>query len=99
MRAGDRRRDQVELADEHAGDVERHVVDADVEAVDLGAPHQLGRALDDVGEAERRHEQRDRRLVDQRPEHGALDARSRAAAMAASVIAAATQNGMPARPG
>ena len=30
----------------------RRVVDAEIEAVDLGAPHQLGRALDDVGEAE-----------------------------------------------
>ena len=35
---GDSRRDQVELADEHAGDVDRRVVDAEVETVDLRAP-------------------------------------------------------------
>ena len=77
-RAGDRRRDEVEGGDEDAGDLERHVGDAEVEPVHLGAPEELRRALDDVGEAERRHEQGHRRAVDQRPQHGALDARSRA---------------------
>ena len=39
----------------------------------LRAPEELRGAFDDVGQAERRHEQGDRRLVDQRPQHDAFD--------------------------
>ena len=38
MRARDRGGEQVELADEDAVDLERQVVDAEVEAVDLPCP-------------------------------------------------------------
>ena len=39
----------------------------------LRAPGELGDSLDDVGDAERRHEESDRRLVDQGPQDGAFD--------------------------
>ena len=43
--------EQVEAADdEHAIDFERLVVDPEVKPVDLRAPEELRRALDDVGD-------------------------------------------------
>ena len=76
QRRGDAGRDEVELRDVHAGRVgdprDRLVLDAELEVVRLRAPQQLRQALDEEGEADRRHEQRDLRLVDERPQHDAL---------------------------
>ena len=82
QRRRDARGDEVELGDVHAGRVgdpgERLVLDAELEVVRLRAPHQLRQPLDEEGEADRRHEQRDLRLVDERPQHDALGRRARA---------------------
>ena len=79
-----RRGEQIEFGDEHTVDVERRVADADIEPMHLPAPEKLRAALDDVGEAERRHEQRDWRPVGERPQH------ARSIVMPISAIAANT---------
>ena len=71
--AADRRREQIERLTSTPPNSNRLIVDAEIEPVDLRAPDQLRRAFEDVGEAQRRHEQGDRRPVDQRPQHVSLD--------------------------
>ncbi len=51
----------------------RLVLDAQLQAAHVGAPHDLRQALDEEREADRRHEQRDLRLVDERAQDDALD--------------------------
>src|ERR1700733_14405030 len=69
----DGRSEQVERTDENVADRERRIVEAEVEAVDLRAPDELGAAFENIGEPERGHEQSDRRLVDQWLQHRSLD--------------------------
>ena len=70
------RRHEVELRHVHSGRVgqplHRLVLQAELEAAHVGAPHDLRQALDEEREADRRHEQRDLRLVDERAQHDAL---------------------------
>jgi hypothetical protein len=61
------------LTDVDTTDVERHILDTEIKAMHLRAPNQLGSPLDDVGEAERRHKERDRWFVRQWPQYRALD--------------------------
>ena len=65
--------EEVEFRDQNAVDFEGRVVDAEIEPMDLRAPQELSRSLDDVGEAKSCHEQRNRRLVDEGPQHRSLD--------------------------
>ena len=67
------RRGQLEPVHEDAPDVERGVGDADVEPLDVGAPGHLAEALEEEVQPDGRHEQDDRLLVDERPQHHALD--------------------------
>src|SRR5580704_10121743 len=69
----DGRSEQIERTDENVADGKWRIVEAEVEAVDLRAPDQLGAAFENISEAERGHEERDRRLVDQRLQHGSFD--------------------------
>src|SRR5439155_23034783 len=50
----------------------RLVGDAQVERVDLGDPGELRDALDEEGQADGRHEERDLGLIDERAQHHAL---------------------------
>jgi hypothetical protein len=70
---GRRRREQIELAHHDAVDLEGRVGDAELEAVDLGSPQRLSEALEHEAEAERRHEQRDGRPIDERTQDDLLD--------------------------
>ena len=69
-------RDEVEFADVHPGLVrqpfDRLVGDTQVERVHLRAPQELRNPFDEESKAYGRHEKRDLRLVDQRPQHHAL---------------------------
>src|SRR5256712_11824832 len=67
------RGEHLELVDLDPGDDERAVGDADVELLDVGAPDHLAEALEEEGQPDRRHEQDDVLLVDERAEHDALD--------------------------
>jgi hypothetical protein len=62
-------REQVELAEQHAAQFQRHVLDAQVQRPHLRRPSALGQALDDEAQAQRGHEQGDLRAVDQGPQH------------------------------
>src|SRR6202035_4528669 len=44
-----------------------------IERMDVGAPNQLAEAVEEKREPDRRHEQDDRLLVDQRAQHHPLD--------------------------
>src|SRR5438477_523642 len=63
QRAGHRGGDEIELIDQNAGDDQRLLWDADVERMDVAAPDELAEAVEEEGEADRRHEQDDRLLV------------------------------------
>jgi hypothetical protein len=65
--------EKIEFADQHAGDLDRRVLDPEIETMHLRAPDQLRTTLDDVGQAERHHEQRDRWLTRHRPQDELLD--------------------------
>src|SRR5213594_2250365 len=67
------RGEHLEPVDLDPGDDERAVGDADVELLDVGAPDYLAEALEEEGQPDRRHEQDDVLLVDERAEHEALD--------------------------
>src|SRR6185437_2297402 len=71
--AGDGGGDEVELVDQDAADDDRVLGDADVEHLDVAAPDELAEAAEEEGDADRRHEQDDGFLVDQRAQHDALD--------------------------
>ena len=65
--------DQVELVQQHAADLKRPLRNPDIELAHVAAPYHLTKALEEEGEADRRHEKDDFRLVDQRPQHQAFD--------------------------
>ena len=46
---------------------------AEIDLVDVAAPQRLAEAVEEIGDAERRHEQDDAFLVDERAQHQALD--------------------------
>jgi hypothetical protein len=66
----------VELRDEDVVVVHQvlrwHVFDRQLQLAHLRAEHQLRQPFDEEGQADGRHEQRDFRLVDQRPQHHAF---------------------------
>ncbi len=64
---------KVELADLDRPNRDWNVDDSEVELVHARAHQELRQSLDDEAEAQRRHEQRDRRPVDKRAKHDALD--------------------------
>ena len=70
--------------------------DAEVERMNIAAPDDLAEAVEEKGEADRRHEQDDLLLIDQRAQHQPLDREWRAATMiAAAMSEGATQIGTP----
>src|SRR5260221_615220 len=71
--AGDGGGDEIELVDQDAADDDRLLGNADVEHLDVAAPDELAEAVEEEGDADRRHEQDDRLLVDERAQHDALD--------------------------
>ena len=76
---GDDRRPQIELVDQDAAGnepVEQNegvFRDAEVEGVNLAAEHRLAKPGDEKGDADRRHEEDEPVLVDQRAQHQPLD--------------------------
>jgi len=70
---GDSGRRQVELVEQHAGEVERRVRQADVELLDVRAPGDLTDALEHEVETDRCHEQDNAFLVDQMAQHQVFD--------------------------
>ncbi len=80
--AGDDRREHVELADVDVGvfgkPLHRLVRDPELETVRLRPPEELRESFQDERQPDRRHEQRDLRLVDQWSQHKPLDRDSRA---------------------
>jgi hypothetical protein len=65
----DNGREDVERANLQAEEVERRIVDAQVELVHVGSEKRLRETLDDEAEAQSRHEQRIWASIDERPQH------------------------------